>query len=62
MFSLNYPDNSSSWSKQAKESFDKLIKNEKWTFIHKGEVLKSTNPTVFMMNYGKSKESKTMRE
>ncbi len=57
-FSWNYPDNSSSWSKQAKESFDKLIKNEKWTFIHKGEVLKSTNPTVFMMNYGKSKESK----
>jgi hypothetical protein len=50
-FRFNYPDNSDEWTDEMKQKFDEMIKNERWDFIHKGDILKKGGYSVLFINY-----------
>jgi hypothetical protein len=50
-FRFNYPDNSDEWTDEMKQKFDEITKNERWDFIHKGDILKKGGYSVLFINY-----------
>jgi hypothetical protein len=50
-FRFNYPDNSNEWTDEMKQKFDEMTKNERWDFIHKGDILKKGGYSVLFINY-----------
>ena len=50
-FRFNYPDNSDEWTDEMKQKFDEITKNERWDFIHKGDILKKGGYSVLFINH-----------